>query len=77
MGSIRRVDSLDLEELKNTFCVTSKLSDRRIEVGRKLHGQRLKGDRTDPTGNTDLVENNWSYKVVLSVAERLGELRIE
>lgn len=76
MGSIRRVDSLELEELKNIFCVTLKLSER-IELGRKLQGQRLKGDRTDPIGNTDLVENSWSYKMVLSVAERLVELRIE
>lgn len=76
MGSIRRANSLELKELKNIFCVTLKLSER-IEIGRKLQGQRLKGDRTDPTGNTDLVENNWSYKMVLSVAERLGELRIE
>lgn len=54
-----------------------KLSERRIEVRRKLHGQRLEGDRTDHIGNTDIVETSWSCKVVLSVAESLGKLRIE
>ena len=77
MGSVRGVDSLDLEESKDTFCVALKLSERRIEVRRKLHGQRLEGDRTDHIGNTDIVETSWSCKVVLSVAESLGKLRIE
>lgn len=54
-----------------------KLSERRTEIRRKRHGQRLEGDRTDRIGNTDIVETSWSCKVVLSVAESLGKLRTE
>lgn len=42
---------------------TSKLSERWIEVGRKFHEQRLKGENTYPIGNTEVAENSWSFKV--------------